>query len=148
MLLRFNCPDPDCDYVGNGWGDLRLHARANHGKLMWLVFLSFVLLIDAREMLITIFVFLPLFYSELCTRHKKVFAHEHALYPPNWLPSHLPSMYRPPNYKPPKDQIEGGVHPLCQFCRECFFGDDELYKHMRENHEECFICKRNEVRDQ
>ncbi len=21
MLLRFNCPDPDCDYVGNGWGD-------------------------------------------------------------------------------------------------------------------------------
>ncbi len=89
-----------------------------------------------------------LFYSELCTRYKKVFAHEHALYPPNWLPSHLPSMYRPPNYKPPKDQIEGGVHPLCQFCRECFFGDDELYKHMRENHEECLLCNRNEVRDQ
>ncbi|KAG6852301.1 hypothetical protein C0991_001115 [Blastosporella zonata] len=48
----------------------------------------------------------------------------------------------------PKEQIEGGVHPLCEFCRECFFSDDELYAHMRERHEECFICKRNEVRDQ
>jgi len=48
----------------------------------------------------------------------------------------------------PKGPIEGGVHPLCEFCRECFFSDDELYVHMRERHEECFICKRNEVRDQ
>ena len=47
-----------------------------------------------------------------------------------------------------KESPEGGVHPLCQFCRECFFGDDELYAHMRERHEECFICKRNGVRDQ
>jgi hypothetical protein len=47
----------------------------------------------------------------------------------------------------PKDQVEGGVHPLCDFCRECFFGDDELYAHMRDSHEECFICKRNEIRD-
>lgn len=35
ILLRFNCPDPDCDYLGNGWGDLKLHTRASHGKLMW-----------------------------------------------------------------------------------------------------------------
>lgn len=35
ILLRFNCPDPDCDYIGNGWGDLKLHVRATHGKLMW-----------------------------------------------------------------------------------------------------------------
>jgi len=47
-----------------------------------------------------------------------------------------------------KEQIDGGVHPICAFCRECFFGDDELYVHMRERHEECFVCKRNEVRDQ
>jgi regulator of replication initiation timing len=44
--------------------------------------------------------------------------------------------------------IEGGIHPLCEFCRECFFADDELFAHMRETHEECFVCKRNDVRDQ
>lgn len=37
ILLRFNCPDPDCDYIGNGWGDLKLHVRATHGKFMWYV---------------------------------------------------------------------------------------------------------------
>lgn len=41
LLLRFNCPDSDCPYIGSGWGDLKLHVRATHGKLMWLVvFLS------------------------------------------------------------------------------------------------------------
>ncbi|KAF8077552.1 hypothetical protein FPV67DRAFT_40 [Lyophyllum atratum] len=121
ILLRFNCPDPDCAYIGNGWGDLKLHVRATHGKLM----------------------------CDLCVRSKKVFAHEHALYPPNVLSLHLPSLYHRPHGKPiSKEQIEGGVHPLCEFCRECFFSDDELYAHMRERHEECFICKRNEVRDQ
>ncbi|GLB34540.1 putative zinc finger [Lyophyllum shimeji] len=118
ILLRFNCPDPDCVYIGNGWGDLKLHVRATHGKLM----------------------------CDLCIRSKKVFAHEHALYSPNVLHAHLPSMYHKPHGKPiPKDQIEGGVHPLCEFCRECFFSDDELYVHMRERHEECFICKRNDI---
>ncbi|RXW12973.1 hypothetical protein EST38_g12882 [Candolleomyces aberdarensis] len=66
ILLRFNCPDSACDYIGNGWGDLKLHVRATHGKLLW----------------------------------------------------------------------------------ECFFSVDEIYPHMRERHEECFICKRNDVRDQ
>ena len=37
LLLRFNCPDPDCAYIGNGWGDLKLHVRASHGKLIWYV---------------------------------------------------------------------------------------------------------------
>lgn len=39
ILLRFNCPDSDCDYIGNGWGDLKLHVRATHGKLLWYSFL-------------------------------------------------------------------------------------------------------------
>ncbi|KAH9484495.1 E3 ubiquitin-protein ligase hel2 [Psilocybe cubensis] len=34
VLLRFTCADDECDYVGTGWGDLKLHARAMHGKLM------------------------------------------------------------------------------------------------------------------
>ncbi|OSD08392.1 hypothetical protein PYCCODRAFT_1379916 [Trametes coccinea BRFM310] len=122
ILLRFNCPDPQCDFIGNGWSDLKLHTRATHGKLM----------------------------CDLCIRFKKVFAHEHALYEPSQLPIHLPSMARGHRHGNPKQnqQIEGGIHPLCEFCRECFFGDDELYAHMREKHEECFICKRNEVKDQ
>ncbi|KAG6918844.1 hypothetical protein DXG01_011249 [Tephrocybe rancida] len=121
LLLRFNCPDSDCPYIGNGWGDLKLHVRATHGKLM----------------------------CDLCIRSKKVFAHEHALYPPNLLPVHLPSLnHRPHGKTVAKEQIEGGIHPICEFCRECFFSDDELYAHMRERHEECFVCKRNEVRDQ
>jgi hypothetical protein len=37
ILLRFNCPDPECDYIANGWSDLRLHVRGMHGKLMWYV---------------------------------------------------------------------------------------------------------------
>ncbi|PPR02196.1 hypothetical protein CVT24_011423 [Panaeolus cyanescens] len=119
LILRFNCPDPECDYIGNGWGDLKLHVRATHGKML----------------------------CDLCIRHKKVFSHEHALYSAAALSVHLPSMaYR--GKPPPKDQIEGGVHPLCKFCRDCFFGDDEMYAHMRERHEECFICKRNDVRHQ
>ncbi|KAL6301834.1 hypothetical protein BKA93DRAFT_447316 [Sparassis latifolia] len=121
ILLRFNCPDPSCDYVGNGWSDLRLHVRAVHGKLM----------------------------CDLCIRHKKIFSHEHALYAPNQLPIHVPSIYRAHgSSRKDKEQIEGGVHPLCEFCRECYFSDDELYAHMRERHEECFVCKRNEVTDQ
>ncbi|KZT09676.1 uncharacterized protein LAESUDRAFT_646679 [Laetiporus sulphureus 93-53] len=121
ILLRFNCPDPDCDYVGNGWSDLKLHTHAVHGKVM----------------------------CDLCIRFKKIFTHEHALYTPAELLIHLPSMQRGHVHNSgTKQQIEGGVHPLCEFCRECFFGDDELYAHMRERHEECFICKRNEIRDQ
>ena len=85
--------------------------------------------------------------SDLCIRHKKVFPHEHALYTYPQLSTHLPSMQRRQHKTVPKDQVEGGVHPLCEFCRECLFGDDELYSHMRHTHEECFICKRNEIRD-
>ena len=28
-----------------------------------------------------------------------------------------------------------------QFCHQAFFGPDELFKHMRERHEECFVCR-------
>ena len=35
ILLRFNCPESDCSFIANGWGDLKLHTRATHGKLMW-----------------------------------------------------------------------------------------------------------------
>ncbi|KAI0263397.1 hypothetical protein BC834DRAFT_1027710 [Gloeopeniophorella convolvens] len=120
VLLRFNCPESSCDYIASGWNDLKLHARGVHGRLM----------------------------CDLCIRHKKVFSHEHALYTSAQLATHLPSILHRQQKSAPRDQVEGGVHPLCEFCHECFFSDDELYAHMRHDHEECFICKRNEVRDQ
>ncbi|KAI0063455.1 hypothetical protein BV25DRAFT_430668 [Artomyces pyxidatus] len=120
ILLRFNCPDQSCDYIATGWNDLKLHARGVHGKLM----------------------------CDICLRQKKVFSHEHALYSAGQLAVHLPSIPHRGQKPVSKEPIEGGVHPLCEFCRECFFGDDELYAHMRHTHEECFICKRNDVRDQ
>ena len=141
ILLRFNCPDSQCDFIGNGWSDLKLHTRATHGKLMW-----YVSSISASSPNMDVY---RRFISDLCIRFKKVFAHEHALYDPNVLPIHVPSMARGHrrDHKH-QQQIEGGIHPLCEFCRECFFSDDELYAHMRERHEECFVCKRNEVKDQ
>lgn len=106
---------------------------------------------------------MPIFPSDLCIRHKKIFAHEHSLYTPKLILQHLPSLRRlpimPPQHKskdPDKGKDAGGgkemtdvdfIHPLCSFCRECFYGDDELYAHLRERHEECFICKGMGIRD-
>lgn len=87
--------------------------------------------------------YLTTLHSDLCIQSKKVFSHEHILYPPGTLPVHLPAMNARPRKVALKEPVEGGVHPFCEFCRECLFGEDELYAHMRERHEECFICKRN-----
>jgi E3 ubiquitin-protein ligase ZNF598 len=35
ILLHFNCPDSACDFTATGWGDLKLHIRSVHGKLLW-----------------------------------------------------------------------------------------------------------------
>lgn len=32
-------------------------------------------------------------------------------------------------------------HRLCEYCRENFYSDDELFIHMRDRHEQCHICK-------
>ena len=74
---------------------------------------------------------------------KKIFAHEHTTYDPNDLPRHLPSIRLRGAQKKPTD-ADVTVHPMCNFCHECFIDDDGLYSHLREKHEECFVCKRNE----
>jgi hypothetical protein len=35
LLLRYNCPDPNCDVACLGWPDLHRHVKAAHHKFMW-----------------------------------------------------------------------------------------------------------------
>ncbi|KZF26844.1 hypothetical protein L228DRAFT_258209 [Xylona heveae TC161] len=60
LLLRYNCPDPDCDVACLGWPDLHRHVKSTHHKVM----------------------------CDLCTRNKKVFTHEHELFTANELRKH------------------------------------------------------------
>ncbi len=107
--------------MSNGWQALEKHTLAEHG----------------------------LVFCKLCTRQLSRFSHEQVLYPPHLLAIHDPSRLhrgqKPP--RPRSDEERALVkswdtpHPVCEFCHEAFFGPDELFKHMRERHEECFVCK-------
>ncbi|KAF7589970.1 hypothetical protein BBP40_003461 [Aspergillus hancockii] len=111
LLLRYNCPDTDCDVACLGWPDLHRHVKSKHSKVM----------------------------CDLCTRNKKVFTHEHELFTIAELRKH--EKYG--------DHVPGAIdqsgfkgHPECGFCRQRFYGDDELYAHCRDRHERCHICDR------
>jgi E3 ubiquitin-protein ligase ZNF598 len=77
---------------------------------------------------------------DLCTRNKKVFTHEHELFTDKELERHMKKGDDNPGAI---DQSGFRGHPLCGFCGERFYGDDELYVHCRSKHERCFICDRN-----
>ena len=61
LLLRYNCPAPDCDFAGLGWPDLHRHVKTTHRKRM----------------------------CDLCTRNKRVFTHEHELFSDRELERHM-----------------------------------------------------------
>lgn len=111
LLLRYNCPDRDCDVACLGWPDLHRHVKTKHGKIM----------------------------CDLCTRNKKVFTHEHELFTFGELRRH--EKYGDDN-PGAVDQSGFKGHPECGFCKQRFYGDDELYTHCREKHERCHICDR------
>ncbi|WVQ68449.1 uncharacterized protein L199_006657 [Kwoniella botswanensis] len=120
LLLRFNCPYTDCPYQGTNWQSLEKHTLATHGLMI----------------------------CGLCRSTLSRFAHEQGLYPPNLIGLHDPSRLkrgqRPP--RPRGNEVEmvkgwDAPHPMCEFCHLGFFGPDELFKHMRADHEECFVCK-------
>lgn len=83
---------------------------------------------------------------DLCTRNKMVFTHEHELFT-------MPELVKHEKYG---DDNPGAVdqsgfkgHPECEFCRQRFYGDDELYAHCRDKHEKCHICdRRSQGREQ
>lgn len=76
---------------------------------------------------------------DLCTRNKKVFTHEHELFTKEELRKHekygddVPGAENQSGFK---------GHPECGFCRQRFYGDDELYAHCRDRHERCHLCDR------
>ncbi|WVW85416.1 hypothetical protein I302_107454 [Kwoniella bestiolae CBS 10118] len=120
LLLRFNCPYTDCPYQGTNWQSLEKHTLATHGLMI----------------------------CSLCRSTLSRFAHEQGLYPPHLIGLHDPSKLkrgqRPP--RPRGNEVEmvkgwDAPHPMCEFCHLGFFGPDELFKHMRADHEECFVCK-------
>lgn len=76
---------------------------------------------------------------DLCTRNKKVFTHEHELFTPATLRKH--ERYGDDN-PGAVDQSGFKGHPECGFCKQRFYGDDELYAHCRDRHERCHICDR------
>ena len=113
LLLRYNCPDPDCDVACYGWPDLHRHVKSQHQKTM----------------------------CDLCTRNKKVFTHEHELFTQQELRKHEKFGDDNPGAV---DQSGFKGHPECGFCRQRFYGDDELYAHCRDKHERCHICDRRD----
>ena len=118
LLLRYNCPDHDCDVACWGWPDLHRHVKSIHQKVM----------------------------CDLCTRNKKVFTHEHELFTIQELRRHEKFGDDNPGAV---DQSGFKGHPECGFCRQRFYGDDELYVHCRDKHERCHICdRRNAGRQQ
>lgn len=80
--------------------------------------------------------------SDLCTRNKKVFTHEHELFTYPELRKHQKFGDDNPGAI---DQSGFKGHPECGFCRERFYGDDELYSHCRDKHERCHICDRRDA---
>ncbi|KAI7871344.1 hypothetical protein BDF14DRAFT_1691282, partial [Spinellus fusiger] len=116
LILQFNCPESTCQVAcENGWGELKKHVKKAH----------------------------DLNLCDLCTRHKKIFAHEHTLYTYTQLQKHC----KQGDKGVAKDDDTGFKgHPECQFCRINFYGNDELYEHCRDKHEECHLCVRRGIR--
>ncbi|KAI9352849.1 hypothetical protein BDR26DRAFT_929357 [Obelidium mucronatum] len=113
ILLRFNCPDADCDVAcPNGWPELKKHVRQTHNKHL----------------------------CDLCTRHKKLFTHEHTMYTQSDLDKHFKSG--------DSNDLSFKGHPKCGFCNVHFYGDDELYEHCKKQHEQCFLCTGVGIRHQ
>ncbi|KAF9334822.1 hypothetical protein BG006_001413 [Podila minutissima] len=121
VLLRFNCPDPTCEVAcPDGWNQLKSHVKKVH-KLM---------------------------LCDLCVRFKKVFAHEHNLMTASQLMKHFKTGDAGQSKQNSEEPSGFKGHPECGFCKESFYGDDELFEHCKKNHEQCFLCIRRNIRHQ
>ncbi|GAA5988674.1 hypothetical protein JCM10908_003670 [Rhodotorula pacifica] len=139
-LLRFNCPykpglsDPSsaapddpaeaCQHILAGWSDLKRHVRSSHHCTL----------------------------CDLCCSNKKIFTHEHELFAmsnPNANGAGGGGGNQRGRRKGTElDHHLEKEHSMCGFCKRWFYDSDGLYKHCREQHEECFICTKLGIRHQ
>lgn len=77
----------------------------------------------------------------LCLEGRKVFICEQKLYTRSQLNQHINTG---DSEVDGSESERGGFtgHPMCEFCRTPFYGDNELYTHMSTEHYTCFICQR------
>lgn len=71
-------------------------------------------------------------------------AHEHTLFTPEQLKSHIRDGDPQPSGAEEDDERTGFTgHPTCEFCHITFYDNDLLFAHCRDRHEQCFLCIRN-----
>ncbi|OIW13448.1 hypothetical protein TanjilG_05338 [Lupinus angustifolius] len=77
----------------------------------------------------------------LCLEGRKVFICEQKLYTRAQLNQHINTG---DSLVDGSESERGGFmgHPMCEFCRTPFYGDNELYTHMSTEHYTCHICQR------
>ncbi|CAL9108556.1 unnamed protein product [Musa textilis] len=82
-----------------------------------------------------------LFMCNLCLEGRKVFICEQKLYTRSQLNQHKSTG---DSEVDGNESERGGFmgHPTCEFCRNRFYGDNELYMHMSTEHYTCHICQR------
>nr|GMD60873.1 zinc finger protein 598 [Ipomoea batatas]GME10519.1 zinc finger protein 598 [Ipomoea batatas] len=82
-----------------------------------------------------------LLMCSLCLEGRKVFICEQKLYTRAQLNQHINSG---DSEVDGTESERGGFmgHPMCEFCRTPFYGDNELYSHMSTEHYTCHICQR------
>ncbi|ESN97774.1 hypothetical protein HELRODRAFT_85163 [Helobdella robusta] len=74
---------------------------------------------------------------QLCLEHLKLFSSERKFYTRQEMVQHK-------KFGDVNDKSYKG-HPLCKFCDERYFDNDELNKHLRKAHFYCHICEENGV---
>ncbi|XP_054819143.1 uncharacterized protein LOC129318416 [Prosopis cineraria] len=82
-----------------------------------------------------------LLMCSLCLEGRKVFICEQKLYTRAQLNQHINTG---DSEVDGSESERGGFmgHPMCEFCRSPFYGDNELYTHMSTEHFTCHICQR------
>ncbi|KAL4369067.1 hypothetical protein GQ457_05G001450 [Hibiscus cannabinus] len=77
----------------------------------------------------------------LCLEGRKVFICEQKLYTRTQLNQHINTG---DSEVDGTESERGGFmgHPMCEFCKSPFYGDNELYSHMSTEHYTCHICQR------
>ncbi|EPS68397.1 hypothetical protein M569_06368, partial [Genlisea aurea] len=82
-----------------------------------------------------------LLMCSLCLEGRKAFICEQKLFTRSQLTRHISS--GDSEADGPESKSDGFTgHPICEFCRTPFYGDNELYTHMSTEHYTCHICQR------